>query len=59
MNGQDNLKIRNNNSGDIIAFGTFSGILDFGNGTVLGEISSEDEGYFLEKRNRGVKGAMI
>ena len=47
VNGQDNLKIRNNNSGDIIAFGTFSGILDFGNGTVLGEISSEDEGYFL------------
>lgn len=49
LNGysQDNLKIRNNNSGDIIAFGTFSGILDFGNGTVLGEISSEDEGYFL------------
>ncbi|MEN8203452.1 MAG: T9SS type A sorting domain-containing protein [Bacteroidota bacterium] len=45
--GQDNLKIRTNNSGDIIAFGTFSGILDFGNGTVLGLISSEDEGYFL------------
>lgn len=47
ISGQDNLKVRINNTGDIIAFGTFSGILDFGNGTVLGLISSEDEGYFL------------
>lgn len=45
--GQDNLKIRTASSGDIIAYGTFSGILDFGNGTIVGEVTSEDEGYFL------------